>query len=78
MIVTNSRGGSGRGRWIGEVGNPPFQFAMDHNGALTVALGVRDTSTVIVCDKDGKVVFHSSGGADEAAFRTAFAKAGLG
>lgn len=35
-----------------EVGNPPFEFALDSNSAFV--------------DKDGKVVYHSSGAADEA------------
>jgi len=65
-------------RWIGEVGNPHFAFAMDKGGQLTVAWGVRDTSTVVIVDAVGKVVYHSAGGADEATFRSAFAKAGLG
>lgn len=65
-------------RWIGEVGNPQFEFAMDKNGQLAVAWEVRDTSTVIILDGAGKIVYHSTGEADEATFRSAFAKAGLG
>jgi thiol-disulfide isomerase/thioredoxin len=64
-------------RWIGEVGNPPFEFAMDKGGQLAVAWGVRDTSTVVICDAAGKIVYHSTGTADEATFRSALAKAGL-
>ena len=60
------------------MGNPHFAFAMDKGGQLTVAWGVRDTSTVVIVDAVGKVVYHSVGGADEATFRSAFAKAGLG
>jgi thiol-disulfide isomerase/thioredoxin len=63
--------------WIGEVGNPDFDFALDKNGGLAVTWGVRDTSTVIILDATGKVVYHSTGAADEATFRSAFAKAGL-
>lgn len=65
-------------RWIEEVGNPRFDFAMDKNGQLTVAWKVRDTSTVVILDPAGKVVYHSTGAADEATLRSAFAKAGLG
>lgn len=65
-------------RWITEVGNPRFDFAMDKNGQLAVAWEVRDTSTVIILDGVGKIVYHSTGAADEATFRSAFAKAGLG
>lgn len=64
-------------RWIGEVGEPHFDFAMDKNGQLAVAWGVRDTSTVIILDGAGTIVYHSTGAADEATFRSAFAKAGL-
>ena len=64
-------------RWIGEVGNPGFDFAMDKDGQLTLAWGVRDTSTVVIVDAAGKIVYHSAGEADEVTFRSAFASAGL-
>ncbi|MGH9286625.1 MAG: TlpA family protein disulfide reductase, partial [Acidimicrobiales bacterium] len=64
--------------WIKEVGDPRFDFAMDKNGALVLAWGVRETSTVVIVDAAGKVVYHSTGVADEATFRAAFATAGLG
>lgn len=63
--------------WIKEVGNPRFDFAMDQAGELTLAWGVRDTSTVVIVDGKGKVVYNSAGAANEAVFRAALAEAGL-
>lgn len=63
--------------WIKEAGNPRFDFAMDRAGELTLAMGVRDTSTIVIVDGKGKVVYNSAGAADEAAFRAALGKAGL-
>lgn len=63
--------------WIKEAGNPRFDFAMDRAGALTLAMGVHDTSTIVIVDGKGKVVYNSAGAADEAAFRAALVKAGL-
>jgi thiol-disulfide isomerase/thioredoxin len=63
--------------WIKEVGNPRFEFALDSGGKLASAWGVKDTSTIVITDASGKVVYNSLEAADEQTFRAALSKAGL-
>ena len=63
--------------WIKQVGNPRFEFAMDKGSKLTLAWGVKDTSTIVITDAAGKVVYNSLEAADEQTFRAALSKAGL-
>jgi hypothetical protein len=63
--------------WIKQVGNPRFDFAMDRGSKVTLAWGVKDTSTIVITDAAGKVVYNSLEAADEQTFRTALSTAGL-
>lgn len=63
--------------WLNETGNPHFEAALDKGGKLAVSWGVSDTSTVVITDSAGKVVYHSSEAADEGTFRDALKQAGL-
>jgi thiol-disulfide isomerase/thioredoxin len=63
--------------WIKEVGNPRFEFALDKGSKLAVAWGVKDTSTIVITDASGKVIYNSLEAADEQTFRAALSKAGL-
>jgi thiol-disulfide isomerase/thioredoxin len=63
--------------WLKEAGNPRFETGLDKGGQLTVSWGVADTSTVVITDASGKVVYQSSGEANEATFREALGRAGL-
>lgn len=63
--------------WIQQVGSPHFEFAMDTGSKLTLAWGVKDTSTIVITDAAGKVVYNSLEAADEQTFRSALSKAGL-
>jgi cytochrome c biogenesis protein CcmG/thiol:disulfide interchange protein DsbE len=63
--------------WIDAAGNPPLAYAIDTDGRLVRAFGVRAVSTVVVADRDGTVVFRSAGPDGEDALRDAFRRAGL-
>lgn len=63
--------------WLQEVGNPRFENALDKDGQLAVSWGVADTSTVVITDAAGTIVYRSAAPADEATFRDALTRAGL-
>lgn len=57
--------------------NPRYGFAIDRDGELTVAFGIRVQAAVVFTDREGRIVERLEEESDPAAFRAALAKAGL-
>lgn len=57
--------------------NPRYGFAIDRDGQLTVAFGIRVQAAVVFSDSEGRIVERLEEESDPAAFRAALVKAGL-
>lgn len=57
--------------------NPRYGFAIDRDGELTLAFGIRVQAAVVFTDSEGRIVERLEEESDPAAFRAALAKAGL-
>lgn len=64
-------------RFIEAAQNPRYGFAIDGDGQLTLAFGIRAQATVVFTDSAGRIVERLEEQSDPAAFRAALAEAGL-